>query len=179
MRLKIHTPGLRDMTYRQQLLAQPETMAYNRGRDMGGAPGYHPDTGCIDFPMEDWRYWRQVWLLNEPQFFSALLKDEVLGCFVGEVTYYYDGEAEAHIAGILIEARHRGRGYCAEGLRALMAHAFAREDIAVLRADLPEGNAAAIAGYRRAGFHYFGARDGQRLMLCTREAFERMGKTIE
>ena len=173
MTLALHTPGLKDMAYRQKLLSDPETMVYNRGRDFGGAPGYHPETGCIDFPREDWRYWRQVWLLNEPQFFSALLYDEDADCPVGEVTYYFDGEADAHIAGILIEHRHRGKGLCAEGLRLLIEHAFSREDIHVLRAEIPGDNPPALKGYQRAGFHDFGCRDGVHALIFTREDYEK------
>ena len=171
--MALRAPGLRDMAYRQKLLSDPDTMAYNRGLDFGGAPGYHPETGCIDFPREDWRYWRQVWLLNEPQFFSALLFDTKRDCPVGEVTYYYDGETDAHIAGILIEHLHRGRGRCAEGLRLLIEHAFAREDIHVLRAEISGDNLPALKGYRRAGFHESGEINGMRIMILTREDFEK------
>ena len=172
-RLSLKIPGLKDMEYRRALLSQPDTMAYNRGRDLGGAEGYHPDTGCIDFPRDNWRWWRQVWLLNEPDFFSALLWDEESERFVGEVSYFYDGEARAHVAGILIEAGHRGRGLCAEGLRLLCERAFAREEVAVLRCDIPVDNLPAIRGYARAGFHAFGVMDGAQAMLFTREDHER------
>ena len=50
----LHVPGLKQMRVRKEWLADPMTMAYNRGRDMGGAEGCHPDTGCIDFPVENW-----------------------------------------------------------------------------------------------------------------------------
>ena len=173
-RLSLRVPRLRDMEYRQALLSQPDTMAYNRGRDLGGAEGYDPETGCIDFPRENWRWWRQVWLLNEPDFFSALLWDEAGERFVGEISWFYDGETQTHTAGILIEAESRGKGYCAEGLRLLVDRAFAREDIGVLRCDIPEGSAAALRGYRRAGFHEFGRADGQVTMLFTREDYERL-----
>ena len=174
-RLSLRTPGLRDMEYRQRLLSDPATMAYNRGRDLGGAEDYDPRTGCIRFSRENWRWWRQVWLLNEPEFYSALLWNEEEGRFVGEVCYFYDGEAQAHTAGILIEAKHRGRGYCAEGLRLLMEHAFTREGVGVLRCELPEDNAAALRGYRRAGFHEFGRAMGVVTVLYTREDHEREG----
>ncbi len=172
-RLALKIPGLRDMAYRQGLLADPDTMAYNRGRDLDGAEGYDPATGCIDFPRDNWRWWRQVWLMNEPDFFSALLWDEEAGCFVGEVCWFRDDETQAHTAGILIEAKHRGKGFCAEGLRLLIARAFAREEIAVLRCDLPTDNLPALRGYARAGFHAFGEKDGARTMLFTREDYER------
>ena len=174
-RLALRIPGLRDMAYRQRMLADPDTMAYNRGRDLGGAEGYDPETGCIAFPSEDWRYWRSVWLWNEPSFFSALLWNEQENCFVGEVTCFYDAGSDSHMAGILIEARHRGKGYCAEGLRLLAAHAFRRDDIAALRCPVPADAPAAITGYRRAGFHILARDENTVTMLYTREDYERDG----
>ena len=49
MKLKLHTPGVREMEHRRRWLAQPETMAYNRGQLLD-AEGYDCRTGCIDFP---------------------------------------------------------------------------------------------------------------------------------
>ena len=171
-RVSLHQPRLTEMEYRQALLSQPETMAYNRDRDLE-AESYHRDTGCIDFPRADWRYWRQVWLLNEPDFFSAYIRDNEKNCFVGEVCYFYDAEAQAHIAGVLIEACHRGKGYCAEALRALIDHAFHREDIGLLRCDIVDSQVSALAGYRRAGFHVFDRKDGLCALIYTREDYER------
>lgn len=170
--VKLQVPRLSDMAYRQKILAQPETMGYNRGRDIE-VESYHRDTGCIDFPREDWRYWRQMWLLNEPDFYSALIVDVDTGEFVGEACYFHDGDAEMHVAGILIEGCHRGKGYCAAALRALSDVAFKREEVAVLRCDIPESNIPAIAGYTRGGFKCFGQADGMCAMMLVREDYER------
>ena len=172
-KVELHVPGLKEMHLRQAWLSDPETMAYNRGRDLGGAEGYHPDTGCIDFPRENWRYWRQVWLMNEPDFYSAYICDTETGEYVGEACWFYDGEQQAHIVGILIEAGSRGLGYCAPALKALMAHAFRHEEIGVLRCDVPLDNLPALKGYARAGFHRFGERDGMAAMIYTHEDWER------
>ena len=86
MKLKLHTPGVREMEHRRRWLAQPETMAYNRGQLLD-AEGYDCRTGCIDFPPADWRWWREVWLWREPSRYSAYLRDEETGDFVGEVCY--------------------------------------------------------------------------------------------
>ena len=44
--LRLHVLAFDEYSFRQKLLSDQETMAYNRGY----APfsGYHPDTGCID-----------------------------------------------------------------------------------------------------------------------------------
>lgn len=150
-KLKLHVPGLREMDYRRRLLAQPETMAYNRGQPVD-APGYDVATGCIDFPMSDWRFWRDIWLWREPSRYSAYLFDEDLGAFVGEVVYYYDMESDAHGTGVLIEHAHRNRGCGCEGLRLLAEHAFARPEVERLFAELPLEREAAVRMYLTAGF---------------------------
>ena len=169
--IELRVPGLREMALRQAWLADPATMAYNRGRDLGDAEGYDPATGCIDFPTSDWRYWRQVWLYNEPDFYSAYIRDADTGEAVGEVCWFRDGDA--HTAGILIAAAHRGRGYCAPALIALADRAFSRENVGVLRCAVSMDDLPALRGYARAGFHRFGEIDGLAQLLLTREDWER------
>lgn len=171
MTIELHVPRLKEMEIRQSWLSDPETMAYNRGRDLGGAEGYDPATGCIDFSRENWRYWRQVWLLNEPDFYTAYIRDAQRDRFVGEVCWFREGED--FTAGILIAAAYRGQGYCAPALRALADHAFSREDVPALRCDIPTDNLHAIRGYAGAGFHAFGEREGVTTMICTKEDWER------
>lgn len=150
-KLKLCIPGIREMDYRQGLLAQPETMAHNAGQPID-APGYDAATGCIDFPMADWRYWRDVWLWREPARYSAYLLDEDAGRFVGEVCYFYDMEADAHGTGIIIEAKHRGRGFGTEGLKLLAEHAFLHPEVETLFVDLPLSRENAIRMYLTVGF---------------------------
>lgn len=159
MRLELHVPRLREMDVRAKWLADPETMAYNRGQAMD-AEGYHPETGCIDFPIGDWRFWREIWLYQEPERFSAYLLDRESGAFVGEACYYGGFDADAVRAGILIAAEHRGRGYAPEGLRLLSARAFEREEIACLCAELEEENERAIRAYLSAGFEIVQIENG-------------------
>ena len=151
MKLSLHIPSLREMDYRQALLAQPETMSYNAGQP-SDAPGYDVATGCIDFPITDWRYWRGVWLYREPACYDAYLLDEEIGAFVGEVCYYYDMERDACGAGVLIEHDKRGRGYGTAGLKLLVRHAFARPEIDALFVDLPEHRDHALRMFLTAGF---------------------------
>ena len=172
MTIELRAPRLSEMPLRQAWLSDPATMAHNRHRDLGGAEGYHPDNGCIDFPRENWRWWRQVWMFNEPDFFTAFIHDAEQNACVGEVCWFREGDA--FTAGILIAAPHRGQGYCAPALRALAAHAFRREDIPALRCSLPPDNLPALRGFLRAGFHDFGLRDGGVEMILTREDFERL-----
>lgn len=170
-KLSLHVPGLKEMTYRQQLLAQPETMSYNRGQ-LIDAPGYDVATGCIDFPMADWRYWRDVWLWHEPNRFSAYLKDETNDRFVGEVCYYYDMEADMHAAAIIIEGKHRNQGYGAAGMKLLAERAFAQEDIDALYADVPMAREDAVRMYLTAGFREEHVEGGICRMVLHKEVEE-------
>ena len=88
---------------------------------------------------------------------------------MGEVCWVREGEDFS--VGILIAARHRGKGYCAPALKALAARAFRRQDIPALRCALPGGNTPALRGFLRAGFHNFGTAENP-VMLMTREDFE-------
>lgn len=159
MNLELHVPGLREMDARAKWLADPETMAYNRGQAID-ADGYDPETGCIDFPIGDWRYWREIWLYQEPNRFSAYLLDRDSGAFVGEVCYYDGFDPDAVRAGILIASAHRGKGFASEGLKLLCNRAFEREEIACLAAELAEENERAIRAYLSAGFKVVRIEDG-------------------
>jgi len=150
-RLSLHMPGIRDMDYRQRILAQPETMSYNAGQALD-AEGYDAATGCIDFPMNDWRYWRDVWLWREPSRYSAYVRDDETGAFVGEVCYFYDMEADAHCTGVLIEHAQRRKGYGTAALRLLAEQAFRHAEIETLFIDLPLDREDAVRMYLTAGF---------------------------
>ena len=52
--LNLYVPQYRDLWYRQQLLNDAATMDYNKGYDLDFR-GYHKDSGCIDFPEEQWK----------------------------------------------------------------------------------------------------------------------------
>ncbi|MBS4538491.1 hypothetical protein GOQ27_08445 [Clostridium sp. D2Q-11] len=47
-RLFLHVPSFEELEYRQKILAQPNTMAYNRGYNLE-SDNYDNKTGCIDF----------------------------------------------------------------------------------------------------------------------------------
>lgn len=51
MKISFHVPDLNEYGYEQQLESDPLSMSYNAGYDVS-YPGYHYDSGCIDFPEE-------------------------------------------------------------------------------------------------------------------------------
>ena len=151
MILSLHVPSIREMDYRQKLLADPETMSYNAHQPWD-ADGYDAATGCIDFPIQDWRYWRDVWLWHEPSRYSAYVRDEETGDFVGEVCYYYDMETDMHGVGVIIEAKHRNRGCGAQALKLIAEKAFRHPEVDSLFMDLPMSRENAVRMALTAGF---------------------------
>jgi len=105
--LKAITPALEDMWFRESLMADEETMAYN-----------HAWGGTIPFPKEDWEDWYDYWVVNhEGKRYYRYLQDG--NGFVGEIAYHYDSEYDGYVANIIIHSKYRGQGYGAQGLTLL------------------------------------------------------------
>ncbi len=152
--LRLHVLAFDEYSFRQKLLSDQETMAYNRGY----APfsGYHPDTGCIDCTREDWQKWYPCWIGQEPERFYAYLENE-RGELVGDVNFHLAGDH--YEIGIVILARYRGQGYGREGLRPLMEKARSL-GIQRLRNVFEPERKAAMRLHLEAGFRQIGT-DGK------------------
>lgn len=79
MSLTLHIPSLEELSYREKLLSQPETMAYNRGYDLP-FEGYDRTTGCIAFPREKWAEWYSQWIGAEPERFLPIFGAKRTAC---------------------------------------------------------------------------------------------------
>lgn len=114
--LTLYVPELKDYWYEQKLQSDPKTMEYNAGYNVSYF-GYHYDTGCIDFPENKWQesYERRI---KENRYF-AYLKDLSNNEFVGYVNYHFNKNDNRYDCGIVIEFKHRGKGYSKEGLKLL------------------------------------------------------------
>ncbi len=150
-RLSLHIPSFDELGYRQSILNQADTMSYNKGYKLG-FDDYDNETGCIHFRKENWYDWYQRWISNEPQRYYAYLLRTDNECFVGEVSFHYDKNSNAHCIGIVVEAQFRGKGFCAEGLLLLAEKAFVDLNVKKLRNDIPIERVSAIAGHKKAGF---------------------------
>lgn len=137
--LKAITPALEDMWFRESLMADEETMAYN-----------HAWGGTIPFPKEDWAEWYDYWVINhEGKRYYRYLKDE--NGFVGEVAYHYDSEYDGYVANIIIHSKYRGQGYGAQGLT-LLCEAAKAAGITELYDDIAIDNTA-IKLFLKQGFY--------------------------
>lgn len=111
--IKLHKPTMDELFYRQRLIADKETMAYNE--KWGGA---------IDWPREKWSAWAEKWLNSEEnRYFYRYIYDENRAEFVGEAAFRYDENYGMHVISIIVEAKHRGKGYGRAALSRLIQEA--------------------------------------------------------
>ncbi len=112
MCVNLYRPGLDELWFKQALLADPDTMSYNRAWG-----------GCVDFPEELWARWHAAWLgpdgEKDGRRFYRYLRERASGEFVGEVAWHWDAGTERHVADVIVHARWRGHGYGAAGLELL------------------------------------------------------------
>ncbi len=157
--LTVHEATRAMMPFRQWMMADPATMAYN-------APWSPPD-GTIPFPEEAWDGWLADWTGSAPERWCAYLANEA-GDMVGEISYHHAGQD----MGVMIAAPFRGRGYGREALALLVAEAFRHEEISELRNCFEPTRTPALRTHLAAGFVRVEERDGLLTLRLTRERFE-------
>lgn len=136
----LHRPALEELSFRQAILSDPETMAYN-----------HAWGGTIDFPRARWADWYGRWV-EKPggQRFYRYLYDPEAEKFVGEAAYHWDREMEAYLCDVIVAASCRGRGYGSQGL-ALLCEAAKANGVARLWDNIALDNPS-VSVFLRAGF---------------------------
>lgn len=102
--LHLYVPELEDLWFRERMLADAQTMAYN-----------HSYGGTIPFPPERWEQWYRRWVCpgDGKRFYRYLRDGED---FTGEVSYHFDSEAGIYLTDVLIDARFRRQGFGKRGL---------------------------------------------------------------
>lgn len=159
MELRLYIPEYHELAFRERLLSDPETMAFNRGNPP--AEDYHADTGCIDFPRNVWALWYGFFVDREPENFYAVVADGRTP--MGEVSYYTDENGICR-AGIILLKKHRGKGVCAPALNLLCRRAE-HNGIAELSVELSTANTPAVRGFRSAGFEKLRRGNGKITMI--------------
>lgn len=120
--IKLYQPSLEELSYRQDLLSQKETMSHRKNM-MAKSDKYNPETGCIDFPKEDWKLWYQEYSNDDSEMFYAYIvnnKNE----FVGDASFYKSNDGNCYDMHVLIEAKHRNKNYGTNALNQLIELAF-------------------------------------------------------
>lgn len=137
--ITLYTPSLEDLWFKQEMLADPETMSYN-----------HAWGGTISFPKEKWRGWYDFWIVNhENKRYYRYLKDNT-GRFIGEIAYHYDVNRNLYVADVIVHALYRGKGYGRVGLERL-CNAAKKNGVDVLYDDIAIDNPA-IKMFLKYGF---------------------------
>ena len=94
--IKLYTPSLEDLWFRQKMMADTETMSYNQAWG-----------GTIPFPKEEWHSWYDHWIVeHEGKRYYRYLTDNA-GHFIGELAYHYDNDRKLYIADIIVYAPYR------------------------------------------------------------------------
>lgn len=102
--IELYEPAFDDLWFREKLLADPDTMSYNRAWG-----------GTIAFPRERWGAWHAKWVLHPEgrRFYRYIRTGDV---FLGEVAYHLDEARQIHLADVIVHSAYRGRGYGAQAL---------------------------------------------------------------
>ncbi len=170
--IELYIPKLEDLWFYQKMMSDPETMYYNANWDVS-YPGYHKDTGCIDYPDEELADWHKRWVGQEPERFFAYCKRKSDGTWIGDVSFHYNSEKDWWDMDIVIYAPYRGKGYAVPALKKMLEHAFRECGISRIHNDFEiiRNEAAAWETHRKAGFKELGVENGFLQMMITREEY--------
>ncbi len=167
--IRLHIPTFEELSYRQKILSDADTMRYNKGYDLE-APNYCKETGCIDFPKEAWARWYNTYIGQEPDRYYAYIV--VDGVFVGEVNVYKDEKMNWYEMGIVIESVHRGKGYSRQALDLLLEQAFEKLGAEAVHNIFEETRTAAMKIHSSAGFCEYKRENGIVELLLTKKQYE-------
>jgi diamine N-acetyltransferase len=158
--LYLKVPCRDELEYRIKLISDPGTMSFNRGYGDDG-------TGIYNITREQAENWYDRWIDVPGKFYAyiARLEDHA---FIGEVNIHFDAYASMHMIGIIIEARHRGKGYAEEALRLLAYHAFNEKKLDKIADRFPKDRSAADRIFAKVGF----VRQDNDLLVLTKSDFE-------
>lgn len=136
--LTLYKPSIEDLWFREQMLGNKKTMAYN-----------HAYGGTISFPKQRWTAWYDRWLVNhdDKRFYRYVKVDDM---FVGEVAYYFDEERQITIVDVIIDYPYRGNGYGYKALN-LLCQAAKQANIQKVYDDIAIDNPS-IALFLKCGF---------------------------
>lgn len=103
--MKLYKPQLEDLWFRQEMMEDEATMAYN-----------HAYGGTIAFPKDKWEEWYKRYMFDDSKFYSYIMDGDN---FVGDMSYRYDERDKIYKISILIHAKYRGKGYGDFALKSL------------------------------------------------------------
>ena len=137
--IQLVKPRLQDLSFRQALLSDAPTMAYN---DRWG--------GVIDFPPDRWEGWYQRWVACPDKRFYRFLYSPDENAFVGEIAWHFDEAYSRYLCDVIVKSCYRGKGYGREGLT-LLLNAAKEQGLSLLCDNIAVDNPA-ISLFQRCGF---------------------------
>ena len=165
----LHVPRFEELWYRQELLADAETMAYNRGYESRDLE-YDKESGCIDFPKERWRTWYDSWIGNERRFYAYIVR-AADGRFVGEVNFHRTKEEKFYEMGVVVEKESREKGYGKKALELLLKTAFIKYALPALCNTFEKSRETALHLHLQAGFRIVEEENGIVKLEMTKEEY--------
>lgn len=158
--IKLYTPKENELDFAKTILADPATMAYNKGYDLN-FPGYDKERGTITPSDKYWEKWYDLYFTNPVKYFYAYIYDQDLKIFVGDVNFHpSDSNSDARDIGIVIKDEFRGKGYGKAGLKLLIDKAFSFDSIRVLCNNFEKERTAALEIHEDLGFKNAYESDG-------------------
>ncbi|MFT8392078.1 MAG: GNAT family N-acetyltransferase [Sporolactobacillus sp.] len=149
--VSFHCPAYQELAYRQQLLAQPETMAYNRGYHLK-MTNYDNETGCIDFTEAYWPSWYERWLGEGAKNYYAYIMSAKDHKPVGEVALRALKEENVYCVNVVIEAAYRHGGFGEAATRLLVDMGFRQLNAEKLIDEFPPTRTITERLFQKIGF---------------------------
>lgn len=158
--IKLYIPKENELDFAKNILADPATMAYNKGYDLP-FPGYDKETGTITLSDSYLEKWYDLYFTNPGTFFYAYIYYQDLKVFVGDVNFHpSENNPDARDIGIVIKDEFRGRGYGKAGLKLLIDKAFSFDSIKALCNNFEKKRAFALKIHLDLGFKIVYESDG-------------------
>lgn len=125
--VKLYQPKVEDLWFKQALLSDEATMAYN-----------HAWGGTLTFPEERWKTWHNHWVAQPEgkRFYRYIMEN---GRFLGETAYHFDEEQERFFVDVIVLASYRGKGYGKQALL-LLCEAAKAQGISMLFDEIAADN---------------------------------------
>ncbi len=148
MKVQFYMPEASELWWRQELLCDPRTMAYNNRWG-----------GVIDFPEKEWEGWLSKYNNNKRHIYFYVLDGENEQ-WVGDTALNYEKEEDAYRIHLLIHDKFRGCGYGKTALKRLIAFASAKLNANKLIDSISSSNEDAIHLFMVCGFKIIKEEDG-------------------
>ena len=158
--IKLYIPKENELYFAKTILADPATMAYNKGYDITFS-GYDKETGTITLSDSYLEKWYDLYFTNPGKYFYAYIYDQDLKIFVGDVNFHpSDNDPHSRDIGIVIKDEFRSQGYGKAGLKLLIDKAFSFDSIRALCNNFEKERAFSLKIHLDLGFKIVYESDG-------------------